>query len=147
MRVVNGSALSVDGSPIANIWISWISKAMGLLLKNNARSTLSASITAMDTTIRVRVGHGVRFPQPSATGDWFPLTLEDQSGRIEILRATARQGDMITVTRGAEGTQARSFVSGDAVELRATAAVFANSSGGGGDDEIIAVSISDAQLG
>ena len=120
---------------------------MGLLLKNNARSTLSASITAMDTTIRVRVGHGVRFPQPSATGDWFPLTLEDQSGRIEILRATARHGDMITVTRGAEGTQARSFFSGDSVELRATAAVFANSSGGGGDDEIIAVSISDAQLG
>ena len=122
---------------------------MGLLLKNNARSTLSASITAMDTTIRVRVGHGVRFPQPSATGDWFPLTLEDQSGSIEILRATARHGDMITVTRGAEGTQARSFVSGDSVELRATAAVFASISGGsgGGDDEIIAVSIGDAQLG
>lgn len=53
---------------------------------------------------------------------------------------------MITVIRGAEGTQARSFVSGDAVELRATAAVFENSSGGG-DEEIIAVSISDAQLG
>ena len=122
---------------------------MGLLLKNNARSTLSAPITATDTTIRVRVGHGDRFPQPSTTGDWFPLTLEDESGNIEILRATARQGDVITVTRGAEGTQARSFVSGDSVELRATAAVFANSSGGGGggDDEIIAVSISDAQLG
>ena len=110
---------------------------MGLLLKNNARSTLSASITAMDTTIRVRVrvGHGDRFPQPSASGDWFPLTLEDESGRIEILRATARQGDVITVTRGAEGTQARSYVAGDAVELRATAAVFANISGGGGDSD------------
>ena len=144
MRVVSGSALSVDGSPIVNIWTSWRSKKMGLLLKNNARSTLSASITATDTIIRVRVGHGDRFPQPSASGDWFPLTLEDESGNIEILRATARQGDVITVTRGAEGTQARSFVSGDAVELRATAAVFANSSGGG---EIIAVSISDAQLG
>lgn len=120
---------------------------MGLLLKNNARSTLSASITATDTTIRVRVGHGDRFPQPSASGDWFPLTLEDDSGSIEILRATARQGDVITVTRGAEGTQARSYVAGNAVELRATAAVFANSSGSGGDDEIIAISISDAQLG
>ena len=112
---------------------------MGLLLKNNARSTLSASITVMDTTIRVCAGHGNRFPQPSASGDWFPLTLEDDSGSIEILRATARQGDVITVTRGAEGTQARSYVAGDAVELRATAAVFANISGGGGD--------SDTQLG
>ena len=96
---------------------------------------MTVSITTKSMFLSCLYGseHGDRFPQPSATGDWFPLTLEDQSGSIEILRATARQGDMITVTRGAEGTQARSFVSGDAVELRATAAVFANSSGGGGD--------------
>lgn len=120
---------------------------MGLLLKNNARSTLSASITAMDTTIRVRVGHGDRFPQPSATGDWFPLTLEDESGNIEILRATARQGDMITVTRGAEGTQARAYAAGDAVELRPTAAALKDLQGGGGTPQTVSVSISDGQLG
>ena len=120
---------------------------MGLLLKNNARSTLSASITATDTTIRVRVGHGVRFPQPSATGDWFPLTLEDESGNIEILRATARQGDMITVTRGAEGTQPRAFIAGDAIELRITAEALKDLQNGGVTPQNVSVSISDGQLG
>jgi len=95
---------------------------MGLLLKNNARSTLALPIRPIDTSVRVLAGHGARFPQPDAAGDWFPLTLEDQSGNIEILRATRRAGDVITVQRGSEGTQARSFTAGDAVELRATAA-------------------------
>lgn len=123
---------------------------MGLLLKNNARSTLSVAINADDNTIRLRVGHGDRFPLPRVLGDWFPVTLEDQSGNIEILRATARNGDMITVQRGAEGTQARAFVAGDAVELRLTAAaVLSAQSGGGGVpvDDTPSVSISDAKLG
>lgn len=121
---------------------------MGLLLKNNARSTLSAAISSTDNTIRVRVGHGERFPLPEKADDWFPLTLEDQSGNIEILRATARAGDVITVRRGAEGTQARAYAAGDAVELRATAAVFQGGSSGGGDDgTAIAVSISDGKVG
>ena len=120
---------------------------MGLLLKNNARSTLSASITAMDTTIRVRVGHGDRFPQPSATGDWFPLTLEDADGNIEILRATDRQGDLITVQRGVEGTQPRAFIAGDAIELRMTAAAIKDLQNGGVTPQNVSVSISDGQLG
>lgn len=123
---------------------------MGLLLKNNARSTLSASINADDSTIRLRVGHGDRFPLPRVAGDWFPVTLEDQSGNIEILVATARNGDVITVQRGAEGTQVRAFVAGDAVELRLTAAtVLSAQSGGGGIpvDSTPSVSISDAKLG
>ena len=121
---------------------------MGLLLTNNARSTLSAAISATDNTIRVRVGHGERFPLPEKAGDWFPLTLEDQSGNIEILRAIWRAGDVITVQRGAENTQARSYASGDAVELRATAAVFmSGGSGSGGEETTIAVSISDGKVG
>lgn len=121
---------------------------MGLLLTNNARSTLSAAISATDNTIRVRVGHGERFPLPEKAGDWFPLTLEDQSGNIEILRAIWRAGDVITVQRGAENTQARSYAAGDAVELRATAAVFmGGGSGGGGEEVTIAVSISDGKVG
>lgn len=120
---------------------------MGLLLKNNARSMLSAAISATDSTIRVRVGHGERFPLPKKAGDWFPLTLEDQSGNIEILRAIGRAGDVITVQRGAEGTRARAYAAGDAVELRATAAVFQGGSGGGDDGTAIAVSISDGKVG
>lgn len=120
---------------------------MGLLLKNNARSTLSASITAMDTQLRVRVGHGDRYPKPSAAGEWFPLTLEDTNGNIEIMRATDRQGDLITVQRGAEGTQPLAFTAGDAVELRATAAAIKDLQNGGGTPQNVSVSISDGQLG
>lgn len=120
---------------------------MGLLLKNNARSTLSAAISATNNTIRVRVGHGDRFPLPEKAGDWFPLTLEDQSGNIEILRATERAGDLITVQRGAEGTQPLAFTAGDAVELRPTAAALKDLQGGGGTPQTVSVSISDGQLG
>ena len=118
---------------------------MGLILKNNARSTLSAAISATDTVVRVRVGHGERFPLPVSVDDWFPVTLEDESGNIEILRAVARTGDSITVQRGAESTQARAFLSGAAVELRLTAAAVLNA--GSGSDEVITVSISDGTLG
>lgn len=122
---------------------------MAVLLTNNARSLLAASITSSEGDLRVRVGHGDRFPMPKVAGDWFPLTLEDESGNIEIMRATARNGDTITVERGSEGTIARAFNSGDAVELRATAAVFAaiSAGGGGADDGVVSVSISDGSPG
>lgn len=119
---------------------------MTVLLSNNARSLLAASISSTDTQLRVRVGHGDRYPKPSAVGDWFPLTLEDASGNIEILKATARQGDLITVVRGAEGTQPRAFTAGDAVELRPTAGAL-SALQGGTTPQSVSVSISDGQLG
>lgn len=120
---------------------------MTVLLSNNARSLLAASITATDTQLRVRVGHGERYPKPSAAGEWFPLTLEDTNGNIEIMRATDRQGDLITVQRGAEGTKPLAFTAGDAVELRATAAALKDLQGGGGTPQTVSVSVSDGQLG
>lgn len=120
---------------------------MTVLLSNNARSLLASSISATDTQVRVRVGHGDRYPKPSAAGDWFPLTLEDADGNIEILRATDRQGDLITVQRGAEGTQPRAFIAGDAIELRITAAALKDMQNGGVMPQNVSVSISDGQLG
>lgn len=122
---------------------------MGVLFTNNARSLLAASVSATDTVIRVRVGHGDRYPLPKAADDWFPLTLEDESGNIEIMRAISRSGDSITVQRGAENTQARAYTAGDAVELRLTAAALADLAAGGGGGGVggVAVSISDATLG
>lgn len=119
---------------------------MGVLLKNNARSVLATAVTSTATVIRVRVGHGDRFPQPQAAGDWFPLTLEDGDGNIEITRAISRSGDSITVQRGAEGTLPRSYSIGDAVELRLTSAALANEDTGGSTNPIT-VSISDGSLG
>lgn len=91
--------------------------------RNNATSLLAGSLTTGATTLSVTPGEGAKFPAPTA-GDWFPLTLAKANGSLEIVKATARSGDVITVVRAQEGTAAMSFSAGDRVELRVTAAVF-----------------------
>lgn len=120
---------------------------MAVLLSNNARSLLAASITVSDTMVRVRAGHGDRFPNPTNVGDWFPLTLEDANGAIEIMKATSRSGDIITVQRGAESTQPRAFNTGDAVEHRVTAAALEDIRNGGLTASLLSVSIGDGSVG
>ena len=95
---------------------------MAVLLANNATSKLASSLTAAATTLSVTTGEGAKFPIPTG-GDWFPLTLIKSSGALEIMRCTARSGDVFTVTRAQEGTAAQAFSSGDRVELRLTKAV------------------------
>lgn len=97
---------------------------MTVLLANNAVSKLGTSITATDTTISVTTGDGTKFPALSA-GQWFPVVLIKASGVREILRCTARSGDILTVTRAQEGTGAQAFSAGDRVELRLTNAALA----------------------
>lgn len=50
----------------------------------------------------------------------------DAEGGYEIMRCTERAGEALTVVRAQEGTEARSFDAGARVELRLTAAVFAD---------------------
>ena len=95
---------------------------MAVLLANNATSKLASSLTAAATTLSVTTGEGAKFPSPTG-GDWFPLTLIKSSGALEILRCTARSGDVLTVTRAQEGTAAQAFSAGDRVEVRLTKAV------------------------
>lgn len=90
------------------------------LFANNASSLLAASIDDVDTTIQVSSGFGTLYPDPS-TSDWFLVALENADGDIEICRCTARTGDLLTVTRGQEGTVAQSWTNGQArVECRVT---------------------------
>ena len=120
---------------------------MTVKFTNNARSTLANSISDTDTVIRVRVGHGSKFPVIAETGDWFPLALEDDSGNIEYLRATARSGDSITVQRGSEGSQARAYGAGDVCELRLTSeALTAAITSGQLPGTIPRISISDGNI-
>ena len=51
---------------------------MGLKLKNNAASSLAASLAAGDTMVSVL-----------AAGDWFPLAVQNVAGAIEYMRVTA----------------------------------------------------------
>lgn len=94
---------------------------MGLKLKNNAASSLAASLAAGDTMVSVLAGHGARF-HVLVAGDWFPLAVQNVAGAIEYMRVTARAGDVMTVVRGQENTAALDFDAGDLVFLPMTVA-------------------------
>jgi hypothetical protein len=104
---------------------------MPVLLANNATSRLAGSIATTDEQIALNAGDGSRFPSPG-TGEWFPLTIINAAGVMEIVHATARSGDVVTVLRGREGTQPAAFAAGDRIELRVTAAVMAEKFDKGG---------------
>tara|TARA_R100000149_G_C5818406_1_gene98726 strand:- start:39 stop:710 length:672 start_codon:yes stop_codon:yes gene_type:complete len=94
---------------------------MSIKFANNAHSTLASGINTSATSITVASGHGARFPS-LAGAEFFFATLIDSSNNLEIVKATARSTDVLTVTRAQESTTARSFSSGDRIELRITAA-------------------------
>jgi len=90
---------------------------MSLKVTNNAKSNLSSALSESSTSLQV-IG-GAIFPSLSA-GEWHPLTIIAPDGSYEIVRATARSGNTITIERGREGTSAMAFPAGAAVELRLT---------------------------
>jgi hypothetical protein len=94
---------------------------MAQLFTNNASSTLASGITDTATSMTVATGHGARFP--AITGaDYFLVTLEKVDGTREIVKVTARSGDVLSgLVRAQEGTTAVAFSTGDVVELRVTA--------------------------
>lgn len=92
---------------------------MTIKLANNATSRLAVSISSSDTQFSVSPGEGSRFPSLSP-GDWFPLTLVKSNGELEIVKCTARSGDIFTVERAQEGTAAKNFDVNDRAELRIT---------------------------
>lgn len=96
---------------------------MALVLTNNAVSKLTVAINNTATSFTVTGGTGAKFPNTSG-GDTFHVSLVDSSNNIEIVKVTARATDIFTVTRGQEGTTARSFAVGDRVALTMTAEAF-----------------------
>jgi len=97
---------------------------MGIpLYTNNAYSALAVAIIPTTTTIQLTAGTGQLFPSPTG-GNYFYLTLISISNpeTMEIVQCTARSGDILTVVRGAEGTQPNTFNISDNVQLRITAA-------------------------
>ncbi len=101
---------------------------MGIKLSNNAFGTLAAGINSSATSITLATGQGARFPTLSA-GDYFYATLIDTSNNVEIVKCTARSTDVLTVTRAQESTTARSYSTGDRLEIRLTAATFEDATG------------------
>ena len=97
---------------------------MGVKITNNASGTLAAAITSGATTLTLTTGQGALFPT-LGVGDYSWCTLVDTSNNVEIIKVTARSTDTLTMTRGQDGTTARAFAINDRLELRPTAALFA----------------------
>jgi len=106
---------------------------------NNAFSVINGAISDSATTINLTPSTGVRFPALGG-GDFFLATLFsiDGSGNEsawEIVKCTARSGDVLTVERGQENTAGAAWLSGTRIELRPTASLgaFAVAAYGWGD--------------
>jgi hypothetical protein len=93
---------------------------MPIKLANNASGTLATAVSASDTGAVLTTGDGAEFPVLTV-GDYFYATLTSTAGTQEIVKATARSGDSLTIARAQEGTTAQSFAGGSRVELRVTA--------------------------
>lgn len=95
------------------------------VFSNNASTLIASGITNASTTVTCAAAQGALFPSISA-GQVAACTLEDVSGNIEVVYATGRSGDTLTIVRAQEGTTALAFASGSRLEQRVTAAVIAS---------------------
>lgn len=99
------------------------------LFVNGAKGRLLTGISAAATSLTLRSGQGALFPSFGA-GDFAWLTLEQGTAanptKREIVRCSARTGDVLTILRAQQGTTALAFDAGARVELRLTAATLAS---------------------
>jgi hypothetical protein len=92
---------------------------MAIQLKNNASSLIPDALTSTATALTVTTGEGDKFPSLGA-GDFFYLTITDVNNNYEIVKVTARVGDVLTIERGASGTLPIPFPAYSRAELRVT---------------------------
>ena len=90
---------------------------------NFAATTLNTGINSSVTSLVVSSGTGALFPS-LAGAQYFYCTLVDAATGTtrEIVKVTARSTDTFTIVRGQESTTSSSYLAGDKVELRLTAA-------------------------
>jgi len=93
-----------------------------IVFENNSNGTLAADINDTQTTITLVGGHGNNFPSITAPDEIFFITLQNYAAQlIEICRVTDRMGDVLTVTRGQDGTTPQSWAAATtALQLRVT---------------------------
>ncbi len=93
---------------------------MPIKLGNNAAAHLAAPLAVDGTSIVLVTTEVGNFPSLAA-GEWFPMTLSDPDGHLEVVKITARAGNILTAVRAQEATAARVWETGDRAEIRMTA--------------------------
>lgn len=95
--------------------------------KDNAVSNLDAGIGASTTSLTVTLGQGAVFPTTNSilTIVQYNTPADPTSGvlKFEKVLMTSRSGDILTVTRGYDGTTATTFLSGDYIYLNVVSKV------------------------
>lgn len=119
---------------------------MAVLIENNATGRLAGSIDSSQTSVSLQAGEGSRFPSPSGS-DWFPITFTKPDGDLEIMHCTSRTNDVLTVTRGMEGTSTKTFAAGDRCALRVTAAAYEDMRSSKGDIKLWSGALVDIPTG
>lgn len=98
---------------------------MSQLFTNNAISLLEIPLSPVGLIIQVIPGDGYLFPQPVNPGDFFLITLEDNTASTrEIIKIIGRSGDILhidPVGRGFENTGVHSWNTDTLVDHRLTA--------------------------
>lgn len=85
-----------------------------LVFANNATSTIAGAITNTSTSVSLQTGEGALFPSPTG-GDYFIGSFVDAATGLltEIVKCTARSGDVLTIVRAQESTSALPWNPGD----------------------------------
>ena len=96
---------------------------MAQLATNNAYALIPSAVSSIATSITLATGKGALFPSLGAQ-DYFYATIVDVSGNFEIVKATARVGDVLTIVRAQQNTIAIPFPANSRIELRVTAATY-----------------------
>ncbi|WP_052435604.1 hypothetical protein [Bradyrhizobium japonicum] len=98
------------------------------LYSNDGQTTLAAGITSTSLALTVAAGTGALFPNPNVGTQFFLVTLIDEAtgGIKEIVRCTARVGDIMTIVRAQEGTDPVAWSAGDLVKMLLTAGTMDN---------------------
>lgn len=88
------------------------------LFLNRVWATLASGIDEVQTDLYLSTGHGARFGTIGA-GDKVRIVLLDAAANVsEVMYATGRTGDTLTVDRAQDGTTAVVHIAGDRLEHR-----------------------------
>jgi hypothetical protein len=93
-----------------------------LLAKSNVATAPSPATSG--TSLTVTLSEGANFPNPASVGQYnatlAPAGNDPDINNAEIVRITARTGDVITIVRAQEGSAARSVLVGDRIYASVT---------------------------
>jgi len=88
---------------------------------NNAFSVIVGAIASANTIIALAPGTGSRFPASDFRATLVGYDVNGNEDTWEIVHCSSRSGDVLTVTRGQEGTSAVAWDNGARIENRITA--------------------------